>query len=160
MSLLFKESPYLAAASLTSIGISAYLGAPAYITSIFIVLFLFLIYFYRYESYKGPPALDNEILSPCEGTVLKVFTKNPNYAYVSIFLSPFNKHTQIYPVNGEVIGRQYDHTGKFEIVMDLNKSKYNEKKMHYISMKNGTVIKLTQIAGFLPRMITSSESVP
>jgi len=160
MSLLFYESPLLATTSLSAIGLSAYLQAPMYVTGFFIVIFLFLLYFYRYKKYEGAGARDSEILSPCEGTVLKVYDKNPNYLYIAIFLSPMNRHTQIYPVNGTVIKRQYDHTGKFEIVMDLNKSRHNEKKMHYISMKNGTLIKITQIAGFLPRMITSSEETP
>lgn len=160
MSLLFCESPLLATTSLVAIGLSVYIQSSKYVLGFFILVFIFLLYFYRYTPYKGPGALDNEILSPCEGTVLKVYDKNPNYLYIAIFLSPMNRHTQIYPVNGTVIKRQYDHTGEFEIVMDLNKSKYNEKNMHYIVMKDGTLIKITQIAGFLPRMITSSEKVP
>ncbi len=160
MSLLFSESPWLGIISSASIVVSMYLKAPYYITGLLIIAFLFLLYFYRYEKYDGPPAKDNEILCPCEGTVIKIYKKDPQYLYIAIFLTPFNRHTQIYPVNGTVVKRQYDHTGQFEIVMDINKSKYNEKNMHYIIMKNGTLIKMTQIAGFLPRMITSSEEVP
>jgi phosphatidylserine decarboxylase len=44
--------------------------------------------------------------------------------------------------------------------MYLDKSADNEKNMHYIKLPNGAIIKLTQIAGFLPRMITSSDGVP
>mgnify|MGYP003327448227 CR=1 FL=1 len=92
----------------------------------FITLFIFLLYFYRYEEFSGEKANNNQIISPCEGTVSAVSEKNKDYVYIAIFLSPINKHTQIYPVNGIVIKRQYDHTGQFEIVMDLDKSKYNE----------------------------------
>lgn len=160
MSLLFHESPVLAASVLAATAISAYVDWSIYLTGFIIMLFLFLLYFYRYEKYNGPSAQNNEILCPCEGTVLKIYKHDPNYLYIAVFLSPFNRHTQIYPVNGTVIKRQYDHSGHFEIVMDLDKSKYNEKNMHYIIMKNKTLIKMTQIAGFLPRMITSSNITP
>ena len=39
------------------------------------------------------------------------------------------------------------------MVMNLNKSVNNEKKIHKLMLKNGAVIQITQIAGFLPRMI-------
>jgi phosphatidylserine decarboxylase len=32
-------------------------------------------------------------------------------------------------------------------------------KIHYLRMKNGAMICMTQIAGFLPRMITSSDKL-
>ena len=51
-------------------------------------------------------------------------------------------------------------TGQFEIVMYLDKSADNEKKIHHIVMKNGAAISVTQLAGLLPRMITSSDKVP
>ena len=126
MSLLFVESPLIASASLIMIGCSVYINKSIYVTAMFITLFIFLLYFYRYEEFSGEKANNNQIISPCEGTVSAVSEKNKDYVYIAIFLSPINKHTQIYPVNGIVIKRQYDHTGQFEIVMDLDKSKYNE----------------------------------
>jgi phosphatidylserine decarboxylase len=152
--LLFKESPILGYGSV--IAIFATLNYPL-LLSIIVILLLFLIYFYRYTPYtKRHP--DNHLISPCEGTVLNITHKYGHY-YVAIFLSPFNRHTQIYPINGKVLKRVYDHTGIFDIVMYLNKSRNNEKKIHYILANNGRLIKLSQIAGFLPRMITSSEDL-
>jgi phosphatidylserine decarboxylase len=158
MSLLFLESPLIGLASLASVGASIYYDSHV-LLAITITVFLFLLYFYRYSECKIEDTSDGLIYSPCEGTVINV-TKRYGYYYVAIFLSGFNRHTQIYPTNGTVIKRQYDHTGEFEIVMHLEKSANNEKYMHYIELPNGAVIKLSQIAGILPRMITASESVP
>ncbi len=163
MSKLFEESPMLAAVPIIgatlaycyrdSIG-----DAANYIIGTCIVVFIALLAFYRYTPYENRFA-DKMLVSPCEGTVLLVEDRYDHF-YIPIFLSVFNKHYQIYPSNGTVIERKYDHTGQFEIVMHLDKSADNEKKIHTIQMKNGAVYSVTQLAGFLPRMITSSDVVP
>lgn len=160
MTLLFKESPFIAAVSAGSIILAAYNNADYKIQGILILLFLMLLYFYRYEEFIPVNVTDNMILSPCEGKIIKICQKIPTHTYISIFLSPLNRHTQIYPVNGTVIKREYDLTGRFNIVMNINKSRKNEKKIHYINMTDGTLIKVTQLAGLLPRMIVSSDDVP
>ena len=153
--LLFKESPYLAYGSLFLIVCSL---KNKTMFSLSVLIFAFLLFFYRYEPFERR-FHDNVLISPCEGTVINLTHSNETY-YVAIFLSPFNRHYQIYPINGVVVDRKYDHTGKFNIVMDLNKSRFNEKKIHYIKAKNGIDVIMYQIAGFLPRMITSSDIVP
>lgn len=153
--LLFKESPILAFVSVLSM-IVMYPFVNLFFLAV--VSFLFLAYFYRYT----PHTLrydDNTLVSPSQGKVIAVKRENGLY-YVAIFLSPFNKHTQIYPINGTVVNRTYDHTGRFDIVMDINKSRWNEKKIHTIIANNKRKIQMYQIAGFLPRMITSSEETP
>ena len=156
MSLLLKESPIIAAGAIGAVYITSKLGSN-WLLGASIVVLIFLFYFYRY----CPPKIevpDNILLSPCEGKVT-MLRDDHDYYYISVFLSPMNKHWQIYPVNGVVIDRIYDHSGKYRMVMHADKSQDNEKKMHYIMMNNGTVLKLTQIAGFLPRMITSSDEI-
>ena len=157
MSLLFSESPIIGIASLSVPIIGVYLKSN-FITGVGMVLLLFLLYFYRYTSFDIDDVPDNYILSPCEGTVLDILDKH-DYYYVPIFLSPFNRHTQIYPANCTVIDRVYDYTGEFNMVMNLTKSKNNEKKIHTLKLNNGATMQLTQISGFLPRMITSSEDL-
>ena len=160
MTLLFKESPLIASISVGSLLLAIYNKADYKIQGILLLLFIMLLYFYRYEEFIPINVTDNMILSPCEGSVIKICKKVLTHTYISIFLSPFNRHTQIYPVNGLVIKREYDITGRFNIVMNINKSRKNEKKIHYILMKDGTIIKITQLAGLLPRMIVSSDDVP
>ena len=157
MSLLFSESPLIGIASLSVPFIGVYLKSN-FIIGVGIVLVLFLLYFYRYTPLDIENVQDNCLLSPCEGTVLDILDKH-DYYYIPIFLSPFNKHTQIYPANCEVLSRKYDYTGEFNMVMNLSKSKNNEKKIHVLALNNGAVIQLTQISGFLPRMITSENNL-
>lgn len=156
-SLLFDESPILGIFPIIC-AVIAYDNKYPRVAYAFVILFICFWLFYRYTPYTGTHA-DNEIICPCEGTILLIEDRH-DYYYIPIFLSVFNKHTQIYPVNGTVINRKYDHTGKFKIVMYLDKSADNEKKIHHIVMKSGAAISMTQLAGLLPRMITSSDKVP
>lgn len=158
MSLLFDESPFLGASPLVGAGICYYYNCPI-LFGLCIFIFIALIYFYRYFKFDEVGFSDDVIVSPCEGKILLIGETMSHY-YIPIFLSIFNKHYQIYPVNGTVIDRIYDHTGQFKLVMNLDKSRDNEKKIHIIRMKDGTQISITQIAGLLPRMIVSSDEVP
>lgn len=155
MSLLFSESPILGVGVLSLLGVSIYTESSLAIGSS-ILLLLFMLYFYRYCPLEIVNIPDNELISPCEGTVLEIYNKY-GYYYIPIFLSPLNRHTQVYPANCEVLDRKYDYTGEFAMVMNLSKSRNNEKKIHTLLLKNCALVQLTQIAGFLPRMIASSD---
>jgi phosphatidylserine decarboxylase precursor-related protein len=125
---------------------------------LFSIFVAFISYFYRYKPLSGFILPNTYVISPSEGTILAV-QKRDGFYYIAIFLSPLDKHYQLYPCNCVAIERLYDATGKYNIVMNLTKSRFNEKMMHLLQMKNGEVIKLTQIAGFLPRRITSDNSI-
>ncbi len=155
MSVLFFESPFLATGVVILLGVSIIVKSTIAM-GFCIVLLIFMLYFYRYQQTNIGVISDNVLVSPCEGTVLTILDKY-DYYYVPIFLSPLNRHTQVYPCNCRVLKREYDRTGKFNIVMNLSKSANNEKKIHTMMMNNGAVLQMTQIAGFLPRMITSAE---
>jgi phosphatidylserine decarboxylase len=155
--LLYTESPLLGGI-LTILPIATYYFNYARISIALFILLLFMLFFYRYyphyDRYKN-----NVVVSPADGTVTNIRTTK-THCYISIFLSPINIHTQIYPVNGTVISRQYDRTGKFGLATDIDKCRNNEKKIHTILMNNNRLLRITQIAGFLPRRITSSDKVP
>ena len=155
--LLFKESPFI---GLFFILLTIYLLIikNKYIIIPFLILIALMI-FYRYKKYTIEYN-DNIIVSPAEGKITNIMELSNNRILVSIFLSVFDNHTQIYPVNGKVIKRVYDDTGQFGIVIDRYKSRDNEKKIHTIRMKNNNIVKVVQIAGFLPRRIVSSDVVP
>ena len=121
-------------------------------------LVAFLAYFYRYTHKKIVPVPNSYVISPSEGTIMAAEKKGDVY-YIAIFLSPLDKHYQLYPCNCFTAERLYDATGKYEIAMNITKSKYNEKMIHLLQMSNGAIVKLTQIAGFLPRRITSEKSL-
>jgi phosphatidylserine decarboxylase len=155
--LLYCESPLLGTIT-TVLPITLYYFKYFKLAIAAIILLIFMISFYRYYPYNKRYTSDI-IISPAEGTITNLKYFRDHY-YISIFLSPLNVHTQIYPVNGTVIKRTYDQTGKFGLATDIDKCRDNEKKIHYILMCNNSILKLTQIAGFLPRRITSSDQVP
>jgi phosphatidylserine decarboxylase len=153
MSLLFKESPILGVVAVASV-VASYVLKITWLIVLCIVVMMFLLYFYRYDECLIRVS-DDTLISPCEGEVIKI--NQSNKTYIAIFMSPFNKHTQIYPVNGVVEDVIYDNTGKFDLVMNLDKSIWNEKKMHKIIANIGAIVNVYQIAGFLPRVITSND---
>lgn len=127
-----------------------------YIVIVLLILLSFLLYFFRYEPHTNRYN-DNILVSPANGKITHLEQKNGNY-YMSIFLSPLDRHTQIYPINGIVFSRIYDLTGKFGLANYKDKSRFNEKKIHEIMTPHG-IVNITQIAGFLPRKITSSDDL-
>jgi phosphatidylserine decarboxylase len=154
--LLFQESPEIVIILIIFCFISV-IYKFYFIFCLLLIILVILIIFYKYKPHNK--RYDNNfIVSPAEGVVcyLKQIKKS---IVVSIYLNLLNNHTQIYPVNGVVIKRIYDITGKFALANNINKSKYNEKKIHIIEMSNKKKIKITQIAGFFPRRIVSSEKV-
>lgn len=156
-SLLFCESPVLGLVAVSA-PILAYYNGYFGLSIAFAIVFVFLLLFYRYYEHTTRYS-DNVVVCPCDGTVTHI-SYSGGYCYVSVFLSPFDIHTQMYPVNGTVVSRVYDQTGKFGLATDLDKCRDNEKKIHLIKMANGSLVRMTQIAGFLPRRITSSDVVP
>jgi len=155
-SILYNESPILGLVFTAAPIAAAYYGS-TWLTAVLVLLLLFLLYFYRYSAFNQR-FTDDVIVSPACGVVTKMMRLSNGNTLVSVFLSPLDRHTQIYPVNGVVVKRIYDETGKFNIVTDYYKSRENEKKIHFILTRFG-LVKVTQIAGFLPRRIASSDSV-
>lgn len=154
-SLLFNESPIIGGLSLLITVLSYEYDRKVFIVSVIVLLCLLI--FYRYESHNIRYR-DNILISPAEGKITYI-KQEGDTVWVSIFMGVHNNHTQLYPVNGTVVERIYDETGQFNIVIDREKSRFNEKKIHKISTSHGEVT-VTQIAGFLPRRISSSEVVP
>jgi len=155
--LLFSESPVIGFLLLILLFIAYYFKYRK-LMILTIIILIFIMFFYRYYPYNKRH-LSNIIISPANGTITDLKITN-NYCHISIFLSPLNIHTQIYPINGAVIKRIYDQTGMFNLATNMDKSRKNEKKIHIIQTNNNKLIKVAQIAGFLPRRISSSNKVP
>ncbi len=153
--LLYQESPEIGLIATTLPVISYAVDYPR-LAALLLIVLIALLYFYRYDEITKR-YLDNCIISPAEGTITDI-TQDTDYITYSIFLSPINRHTQCYPINGRVIKRVYDQTGKFALAVYRDKSRDNEKKIHSIQTKYG-IITVTQIAGFLPRRISSDDRI-
>jgi phosphatidylserine decarboxylase len=155
--LLYSESPILGIILTISPIIAYYNNYPKLAIALTILLLSMMLFYRHYTHCKRYP--NNTIICPADGTVTNLKISD-HICYISIFLSPINIHTQVYPVNGTVVKRIYDQTGQFELATDVDKCRDNEKKIHYILTPNLKLLKMTQIAGFLPRRITSSDKVP
>jgi len=152
--LLFNESPLLS--SIIILCLVASFICRLYIIFVLLLLTLiFLCIFYRYKPHTKRYD-DNVIISPANGMVSYLEQKDGKI-YISIYINFFNNHTQIYPVNGVLLKKIYDNTGKFELANNVKKSRFNEKKIHTIKIQNGGEVKVTQIAGFFPRRIVSAK---
>lgn len=154
--LIFNESPIIAG---TVIGLGTLSTYYEYyiITSIIVIVFLILLWFYRYNK----PIVDINtptIYSPASGTIHKIL-ETPTHRHIIIILNVFDEHTQCYPVTGEIISHIYDRTGKFHIVNYLDKSKLNEKTIDVIKPNwSDESIIVYRYAGFLTRKITIAKT--
>ncbi len=115
-------------------------------------LFLFLAYFFR-SAPPPPPSGPQDILSPAEGTVLRILPLANNRVLVSIFLSPLNVHVQYAPITGIIRRIQYK-PGEFHPAYMFEKSSYNERVETDLETAAGP-IKIIQLAGMVARRIVS-----
>ncbi len=77
---------------------------------------------------------------------------------VSIFMSPFNMHSNRYPVSGKVKYTNYHH-GKNMVAWHPKSSELNERSTVVVETKKGTEIMVRQIAGAMARRIVTYSKV-
>ena len=111
--------------------------------------------------YRKPPIYNyigensSIVRGPAFGKVmLSQYFPDTNQFIISIFLSVFDIHWQLHPVDGTIVSYHYDHTGKFELAFNYNKSKENEKTITIYQTKlSHHQIIMYQIAGTFARRI-------
>ena len=129
------------------------------ILSVVILMILLLAFFYRFPGDRLiQPGDANKVYSPAFGRIMKITEQSDGTLYIAIFLSPLDIHYQFFPVSGTVKRVDYDHTGKFELAYELNKSNQNEKCIHVIHNEFGDFT-IYQIAGFLVRRISHYDTL-
>ncbi len=146
---------------LTILNISLYQYAPSilfYISlGVSIILYIFLLSFFRVPNRPINSLDDHTIYSPCDGKVVvieKVF--EPEYIkeecwQVSVFMSPLNVHINWFPSSGKVLYAKY-HPGKYLVAWHPKASTENERTtICYESL--GKKILIRQVAGALARRI-------
>jgi len=130
-----------------------------FLLSLVVLIVALLLFFYRFpEERECRPEDVNKVYSPAYGRIMKITERDDGTLYIAIFLSPLDIHYQFFPVSGTVERVDYDHTGKFELAYELNKSNGNEKCIHTIRNKYGEFT-VYQIAGFLVRRISPYDVV-
>jgi phosphatidylserine decarboxylase len=124
-----------------------------------LALYVFLLFFFRLPArYLEPdPGL---IYAPADGKVVVIEeTEEMEYfkekrLQVSIFMSPFNMHSNRYPVSGHIKYVEY-HPGQNMVAWHPKSSELNERSTVVIEAANGTEILVRQIAGAVARRIVT-----
>jgi phosphatidylserine decarboxylase len=124
-----------------------------------LMLYIFLLFFFRLPARSLEP-VPGLIYAPADGkvvvieeTVEKEYFKNMRLQ-VSIFMSPFNMHSNRYPVSGHIKYVGY-HPGHNMVAWHPKSSELNERSTIVIETVNGTEILVRQIAGAVARRIVT-----
>jgi phosphatidylserine decarboxylase len=123
------------------------------------MLYIFLLFFFRLptRSMEPDPGL---IYAPADGKVVVIEETRENEYFkdmrlqVSIFMSPFNMHSNRYPVSGRIKYVCY-HPGQYMVAWHPKSSELNERSTIVIETKEGTEILIRQIAGAVARRIVT-----
>ena len=121
--------------------------------------YVFILFFFRLPSrhLEPDPGL---IYAPADGKVVVIEETLENEYFkdqrlqISIFMSPFNMHSNRYPVSGSVKLVNY-HPGKYMVAWHPKSSELNERSSVVIETENGTEILVRQIAGAVARRIVT-----
>ena len=123
------------------------------------MLYIFLLFFFRLptRSFETDPDL---IYAPADGKVVVIEETMENEYFkdmrlqVSIFMSPFNMHSNRYPVSGKVQYVCY-HPGQNMVAWHPKSSELNERSTIVIKTNTGTEVMIRQIAGAVARRIVT-----
>ena len=124
-----------------------------------VLLFIFILFFFRLpaRNIEPDPGL---IYAPADGKVVVIEeTVEEEYfkdsrLQISIFMSPFNMHSNRYPVSGHVKYVNY-HPGNYMVAWHPKSSELNERSTIVIETDKGTEILVRQIAGAVARRIVT-----
>lgn len=123
------------------------------------VLFVFIMMFFRAPArpLEPDPLL---IYAPADGKIVVIeetYEKEyfrDNRLQISIFMSPFNMHSNRYPISGTVTWTQYQPGKKFH-ARSPKSSELNERSSVVVTSESGTEILVRQVAGAVARRIVT-----
>jgi phosphatidylserine decarboxylase len=124
-----------------------------------LLFYVFILFFFRLPARTLEPVHDL-IYSPADGKVVVIEeTEEMEYfkdsrLQVSIFMSPFNMHSNRYPVSGKVKYVSYN-PGKNVVAWHPKSSEFNERSSIVIETHDGVEILVRQIAGAVARRIVT-----
>ena len=135
----------------------AFFAGFTWVTVLFFLLTLFVVWFFRNPERTIP---DNplQLISPADGKVIRIEEvtseeySGRSFLKISIFMNVFNVHVNRIPCSGEVFAIRYK-PGKF-LSANLDKaSALNERNTVMIRTDDGREILTVQIAGLIARRI-------
>jgi phosphatidylserine decarboxylase len=124
-----------------------------------LMLYVFLLFFFRLpvRHLEPDPGL---VYAPADGKVVVIEEAEEKEYFrdmrlqVSIFMSPFNMHSNRYPVSGHIKYVGY-HPGHNMVAWHPKSSELNERSTIVIQTRSGTEILIRQIAGAVARRIVT-----
>ena len=124
-----------------------------------LLAFAFIVLFFRTPArHVEPDAL--LIYAPADGKIVVIeetFEKEyfkDNRLQISIFMSPFNMHSNRYPISGTITYAHY-HPGKKYLARSPKSSELNERSSVVVTSDNGTEVLIRQVAGAVARRIVT-----
>lgn len=124
-----------------------------------LMFYVFILFFFRLPSRNLEPD-PGLIYAPADGKVV-VIEETVEQEYfkdkrlqISIFMSPFNMHSNRYPVSGLVKYVKY-HPGNYMVAWHPKSSELNERSSIVIETEGGAEILIRQIAGAVARRIVT-----
>ena len=123
------------------------------------LFYLFILFFFRLPARKLEPD-HGLIYSPADGKVVVIEETDEKEYFrdkrlqVSIFMSPFNVHSNRYPVSGRIKHVSYN-PGRNLVAWHPKSSELNERSTIVIETADGTEILIRQIAGAVARRIVT-----
>ena len=124
-----------------------------------VLLYIFLLFFFRLPERKLDPDT-GLVYAPADGKVVVIEETvekeyfNDTRLQISIFMSPFNMHSNRYPVSGRIKYVSY-HPGNYMVAWHPKSSEMNERSSIVIVTETGAEILLRQIAGAVARRIVT-----
>ncbi|MBW6500932.1 MAG: phosphatidylserine decarboxylase family protein [Bacteroidales bacterium] len=124
-----------------------------------LMVYVFILFFFRLpaRSLEPDPGL---IFAPADGKVVVIEEAEEKEYFrdlrlqVSIFMSPFNMHSNRYPVSGRIKYVGY-HPGHYMVAWHPKSSELNERSSVVIETEGGKEILIRQIAGAVARRIVT-----
>ncbi len=124
-----------------------------------LLLYVFLLFFFRWPTRQLEPHNDL-VYAPADGKVVVIEETlekeyfNDMRLQVSIFMSPFNVHSNRYPISGKVKYVKY-HPGNYIVAWHPKSSEMNERSTIVVESESGKEILIRQIAGAMARRIVT-----
>jgi phosphatidylserine decarboxylase len=124
-----------------------------------LMLYVFLLFFFRWPERSLEPE-HGLVYAPADGKVVVIEeTEEMEYfndirLQISIFMSPFNVHSNRYPVSGRIKYVRY-HPGQNMVAWHPKSSELNERSTIVIETIDGTEVLIRQIAGAVARRIVT-----
>ncbi len=128
-----------------------------------VLFYVFILFFFRLPVRHLEPDA-GLIYAPADGKVVVIEETDENEYFrdkrlqISIFMSPFNMHSNRYPVSGRVKYVKY-HSGDYMVAWHPKSSELNERSTIVIETEKGVEILVRQIAGAVARRIVTYSKV-